>query len=112
MTTMAMRRGACALLVGGMLIAPTWARAGADEGKAQFEKTCKICHSIGGEGGKMADKGGPLDGVGAKHDAAWLKAYIADPKSKNPEAKMPKLKLGDEQLNDLAAYLSTLKAAK
>ena len=112
MTTRAMVCGACALLVGATLAAPTPARAGADEGKAQFEKTCKVCHSIAGEGGKMADKGGPLDGVGAKHDAAWIKDYVTDPKAKNPDAKMPKMKLSDQQIGDLAAYLSTLKTAK
>ena len=39
------------------------ARAGADEGKALYEKQCKICHSVAGDKGKMADKGGALDGI-------------------------------------------------
>jgi mono/diheme cytochrome c family protein len=85
------------------------AYAGADEGKALYEKQCKVCHSVKGEGGKMAAKGGALDGVGAKHDAKWLRAYLADPKSQMPDAKMPKLKLSDQQLDDLVAYLGTLK---
>jgi nitric oxide reductase subunit C len=71
-----------------------------------------VCHSIGGEGGKMADKGGPLDGVGSKRDAAWLEAYLRDPKSKIEDAKMPKMKLTDEQIADLIAYMRTLTAAK
>ena len=85
------------------------ARAGADEGKALYEKQCKVCHSIAGDKGKMADKGGPLDGVGKKRDAAWMKAYLQDPKSKMPEAKMPKLKLDEKQLEDLVAFLAALK---
>jgi mono/diheme cytochrome c family protein len=82
------------------------ARAAAPEA---YEKKCKLCHSIGSEGGKQAEKGGKLDGVGAKRDAAWLKAYIEDPKSKMPEAKMPKLKLSPEELDALVAYMQTLK---
>jgi nitric oxide reductase subunit C len=74
-----------------------------------YEKKCKLCHSIGGEGGKQAEKGGKLDGVGSKRDAAWLKAYIEDPKSKMPDAKMPKLKLAPDELDALVGYLSSLK---
>jgi nitric oxide reductase subunit C len=85
------------------------AYAGADEGKALYEKQCKVCHSIKGDAGKMADKGGPLDGVGSKRDAKWLKAYLSDPKSVMPEAKMPKMKLGEQQLDDLIAFMLTLK---
>jgi mono/diheme cytochrome c family protein len=91
------------------LLAPALARAGADEGKALYEKQCQSCHSIKGQGGKMANLGGPLDGVGAKRDAAWLKDYLKDPKSKIPTAKMPKMTLTDPQLDDLVAFISTLK---
>ena len=97
---------AVALAIGSMA---RLAHAGADEGKAIYEKQCKVCHSIAGDKGKMADKGGPLDGVGAKRDAAWLKAYLQDPKSKNPDTKMPKMKLAEQQIDDLVAFLLTLK---
>jgi mono/diheme cytochrome c family protein len=86
-----------------------WSAAGEAEGKALYEKQCKVCHSIAGDAGKMADKGGPLDGVAGKRDAVWLKAYLKDPKSQMPDAKMPKMKLGDEQLDDVIAYMLTLK---
>ena len=85
------------------------AQGGVDEGKAAYEKQCKACHSIAGEGGKMAEKGGPLDGVGTKRDAAWLRAYVKDAKSQKADAKMPKLPLGDQQLEDVVAYLLMLK---
>jgi cytochrome c2 len=87
----------------------TSARADAAEGKVVYEKQCKVCHSIAGEGGKMAITGGPLDGVGAKRDEAWLRGYIADPKSKMPTTKMPKLKLSDQELTDVVAFLLSLK---
>jgi nitric oxide reductase subunit C len=92
-----------------VLAGATSAWAGAAEGKAAYEKQCKTCHSIAGEGGKMASNGGPLDGVGAKRDEAWLKAYIADPKSKTPTSKMPKLKVSSQDLDDVVAFLLTLK---
>jgi cytochrome c2 len=92
-----------------VLAGATSAWAGAAEGKAAYEKQCKMCHSVAGDGGKMASTGGPLDGVGAKRDEAWLKAYISDPKSKVPTAKMPKLKVAPQDLDDVAAFLLTLK---
>ena len=85
------------------------AHAGADEGKALYETKCKVCHSIGSERGKMADKGGPLDGVGTKRDAAWLTAYLTDPKSKIADAKMPKMKMTEQELADHVAYMLSLK---
>jgi cytochrome c5 len=83
--------------------------AHAADAPESYEKKCKLCHSIKGEGGKQADKGGPLDGVGSKRDAAWLEAYFRDPKSKMPDAKMPKLKLTDDEMKALVDYMLTLK---
>jgi nitric oxide reductase subunit C len=94
---------------GSLLLATTLAWAGADEGKALYEQKCKVCHSIGADKGKMADKGGPLDGVGTKRDAEWLKKYLTDPKSAMPDAKMPKLKMTEQELNDYVTYMLTLK---
>ena len=73
-----------------------------------YKKKCVLCHSIGGEGGKKKDVGGPLDGVGKKRDEAWLRAYILEPKSKMPEAKMPKIKLSTEDLNSVIQYMLSL----
>ena len=87
------------------------ASGGAAEGKALYDQKCQACHSLAGQGGKMAHIGGPLDGVGAKRDAKWLRQYLGDPKATLPNAKMPKMKLDDQQLDDLVAYLLTLKDA-
>ena len=83
--------------------------AWAADGTAVYDKKCKACHSVAGVGGRMAKMGGPLDGVGAKRDEAWLRAYLADPKSKMPEAKMPKVTLSAEEMDAVVAYLLTLK---
>ena len=78
---------------------------------AVYDKKCKACHSIGGAGGPMAKVGGALDGIGAKRDEAWLRAYLKDPKSKVADSKMPKLTLSDAELDQIVAYLLTLKSA-
>jgi mono/diheme cytochrome c family protein len=99
---------AAALAALTMAARPAW--AGADEGKALYESKCKVCHSVGGEGGKMAQIGGALDGVGAKHDAAWFEKYLADPKAVKPDSKMPKVKLTEPETKDVATFLLTLKS--
>ena len=80
-----------------------------DKGKELFSaKKCGLCHTVDGSGGK---KGGDLSDVGDKKDAEWLTKYMKDPKSLMPEAKMPAFKGSDEELQDLVAYLLSLKKA-
>jgi mono/diheme cytochrome c family protein len=83
--------------------------AWAADGGAVYEKKCKACHSIAGAGGPMAKAGGPLDGVGTKRDQAWLHEYLKDPKSKMPNAKMPKLSLAGDEFDAVVGYLLSLK---
>jgi nitric oxide reductase subunit C len=105
--TALIRAALLAALISGAMA--TAAHAGADEGKALYQQKCRVCHSVAGDAGKMADKGGKLDGVGAKHDADWLTKYLRDPKSVMPDAKMPKVKMTDQELADYVAYMLTLK---
>ena len=100
-----MKRILTIVAVIGLLAEAAWAA----DVNALYDKRCKSCHSIGGVGGPMAKVGGPLDGVGKKRDEAWLRAYFKDPKSKVPDAKMPKMNLSDEDWNALIAYMMTLK---
>jgi mono/diheme cytochrome c family protein len=98
---------ACIIILGAM--AGT-VMAGVDEGKQLFaDKKCITCHSLGDQKGGAAQLGGPLDQVGGKRDADWLKGYLLDPKSKMPDAKMPKQKLTEKELDDLVAYMLSLK---
>ena len=102
------QRTAIVSVLGSVLLAtaPVW--AGADV-KPLYDKYCKVCHSIGGDAGKQADKGGTLDGVGSKRDADWLRKYLADPKSVIADGKMPKLKMTDEELDAYVQYMLSLK---
>ena len=95
-------------LVAPILLAANPATAGEDV-KPLYDKYCKVCHSIAGDSGKQAEKGGSLDGVGSKRDKVWLRAYLADPKSVLAESKMPKLKMTDAELDAYVDYMLSLK---
>jgi len=96
-------------ILGAAILSLTCSVVRAEDAKALYDKKCKTCHSLKGDAGKFADKGGALDSVGSKRDEAWLRAYFADPKSKIPDAKMPKLKLTPQEWDALVAYMLTLK---
>jgi mono/diheme cytochrome c family protein len=58
---------------------------------------CLACHSLNGQGGKLA---APLDGVGARLALRELGVAIAYPRQRHPRAKMPSY-----------AYLPTIEQA-
>jgi ubiquinol-cytochrome c reductase cytochrome b subunit len=72
---------------------------------AQFG--CSGCHRIHGEGGAVAPD---LSFVGDdKPDREWHLRHFRDPASVSPGSFMPKFPLTDAQLNDLTAYMLSLK---
>jgi nitric oxide reductase subunit C len=71
-----------------------------------FSQLCVACHMLGGAGAKV---GPALDGVGARLTQAQIRAWLQDPPAVKPGTAMPKLPLTDGQLDELAAFLSTLK---
>ena len=95
------------------------ATASAQDAKTRGEKVytdqkCSICHSIGGHGNAK----GPLDDVGGKLSADEIRQWIVDAKkmtaqakaTRKPEMKQYNLPKGD--VDDLVAYLQTLKGKK
>lgn len=67
---------------------------------------CQMCHSIAGAGGKMSS----LDGVGTKLKADEIKKWIKTPKEMKADTKMKAYStMADKDLEDLTAYLLTLK---
>lgn len=77
------------------------------KGKALYTaQKCSLCHKIGDTGGKL---GPDLSGVATKRDAAWLAKYLPNPKAADPKNKMPPVKVKPADLDDLVAYLLTLK---
>ena len=72
-------------------------------GKQLFESYgCSSCHSVAGSGNTSS----PLDGIGNKKTAEELKSLIASPPS---GSAMPSMRIPDKDLNNLVAYLRTLK---
>lgn len=95
-------RSMAAAILALVVAVPVW---GIDE-QEYYNKKCKVCHTLHGVSGPKAKVGGPLDGVGAKRDEAWLRAYLTDPKSVMPDAKMKKIKMTPEQLDAMVKFMS------
>ena len=67
---------------------------------------CASCHMIDGAGASSAPD---LSRVGARHDAEWLRQWIASPESVDPLASMPPFEevLTPQELDATAAYLAS-----
>ncbi|MBK9035733.1 MAG: cytochrome c [Myxococcales bacterium] len=87
-------------------VATTTGMAGTTDRPQIFNQLCVACHSLGGQGGAV---GPALDGVGNRKTAPEITAWLRDPPSVKPGTAMPKLPLTDGQLDELTAFLSTLK---
>ncbi len=79
----------------------------AQEGRGLVgQYACKGCHKIDGTGN---DVGPPLDGVGDRLRPEYLVAFLKDPKGIIPGTPMKDFGLWEEEVQQLAAYLMTLK---
>lgn len=77
-------------------------------GAAVFQtKGCMNCHSLQGTGGTF---GPALDTIGRTLTAEQIEHYIKNPKSVNPNAKMPpQTELSDRERDEVAKFLGNLK---
>jgi mono/diheme cytochrome c family protein len=87
---------------------PVGAAAGsaANGQKLYASQGCGGCHKIGGKGGKV---GPDLTKEGTKRNAQWLVAFLKNPAVKYPKGTMPPVAGSPKDLQDLAAYMLTLK---
>lgn len=96
-----------AVVLTGLAVAPVAASGDKVKGEKVYKDAkCSVCHKIGSTGGKM---GPELTKVGAARDLAWLTKYLVNPKAENPKNKMPPVKAKGADLDDLIAYLQSLK---
>ena len=99
------------VVAGAVLMATLSAPVAAQGDKTKGEKVyadqkCSMCHTIGAGKKKM---GPDLTKVGATRDKAWLAKYLPNPKAENPKNKMPAAKAKGADLDNLIAYLLSLK---
>jgi len=66
---------------------------------------CNACHQIHGVGSTLAPA---LDGVGLRHDRAWLEKHFADPPSVSKDSIMPAYKFMPMDLDAICKYLLQL----
>ncbi len=71
-----------------------------------FNQMCIACHALENQGGKI---GPALDGVGSRLERDYIMKWLKDPAGVKPGTTMPKLPLSDEDITELAAFLSQLK---
>jgi cytochrome c2 len=87
------------------------AKGDAARGKVLFENVgCQGCHISEPRAERHVMDGwrqhGPnLVGLSEKTNAAWLTAWLRNPKAWNPETRMPNLRLEGGEIADLVAYL-------
>jgi mono/diheme cytochrome c family protein len=107
-----MMRTTFVVVVVGLFASSAFAQNAAHGKQVYTDSKCAVCHSIGGEGNKK----GPIDDVGAKLSAADIRAWIVsapDMAAKVKADRKPPMKayadMPKEDLDDLVAYLQTLK---
>ncbi|MGD8862690.1 MAG: c-type cytochrome [Myxococcales bacterium] len=103
-------RIAAAILAVAALTAPgLGGSAQADDkpdGKKVFEEgKCKKCHSAPGVKGGKHD----LAGVGKKHDAKWMKAYLQKKEEMDGKKHKLKFKGSGAELDAVVKWLASLK---
>lgn len=74
--------------------------------KLYEDHACGSCHVINGQGNAV---GPDLSKVGATRDATYLKNKTVNPKFDNPESIMPPTQAPPEDIDDLVAYMASLK---
>jgi cytochrome c553 len=92
---------------------PEWpGAASAGEGRSLIVAYgCLGCHTIPGFMG-VAFRGPTLENAGHKFRPEWLRAWLRNPRSVDPEARMGSFGLNDAQIASLGAFLLSRRLAE
>ena len=90
---------------GSIMSAPDYVVQGA---LVYQDNHCNSCHQVAGVGQKL---GPALDGVGERHDRAWLEQHFRDPQGTSKGTIMPPYKFTAEDMDALCKYLLQLPKA-
>ena len=100
---------ALVMLVAALLLAPLAAAAGdAAAGEEMARRWCAECHLIGSApAATVIDGAPPFTAIAndPEKDGAYLRTWLFD-----PPPPMPKLELSRREIEDLVAYIESLKA--
>ena len=103
------RTGVTAVLLIGTIAVSLAACEAGSRGATVFQQNqCIQCHTIKGKGGAV---GPNLTTVGSRRSRDYIIQQIKNPSSHNPDTAMPSFagKMPEQDINDLADYLSSLK---
>ena len=82
---------------------------GSVEGKKLVKELgCLGCHMIEEKGNNFAPD---LSGIGNKVNTDWTYRFLKDPKAYDPKTMIPDIVMSEEEIQNIAAYLVTLKKA-
>lgn len=87
-----------------VLAAPSDTTTSAAKRPEVFDQICAACHQLGGRGGAV---GPALDGLHARMSREQVITWLRDPQAVKPGTAMPKLPLTEDQLEQLATFLTT-----
>jgi tetratricopeptide (TPR) repeat protein len=103
------KEGLRRLGVAGNLTAAS--EAFAQKGKALAQKNCSWCHAVGGKGDSPNAKAPPFRTMQSRHPLLALRV----PLSRGIAAlhdQMPRFKLSDREIDEVVAYINSLKSSK
>ncbi len=94
------------MIAGSLAMASAAFAADVEKGKEAYKANkCGMCHSIAGVGGKQK----ALDGVGARLKADQIKKWVTAPQEAKADTKKKPIKVAPADLDNIVAYLQTLK---